>query len=180
LQDSRSKLTIRRFAADEWRAYRDLRLESLAESPDAFGSTLAIERERSDEQWQARLGASPETNLPLVALVQNRAIGLAWGRIEASAPDTAHVYQMWVRPADRRLGAGKKLIDEVISWARSRGLRRLELTMTSGNTPALRLYQRAGFTPVGEPVPVREGSGLLAQPMELVLTQDREAPGFQT
>jgi len=34
-------LKVREFLPDEWQTYRALRLRSLAESPDAFGSTLA-------------------------------------------------------------------------------------------------------------------------------------------
>ena len=35
--------TIRTFSPGEWRAYRDLRLRALTDSPDAFGRTLAEE-----------------------------------------------------------------------------------------------------------------------------------------
>src|SRR5262245_50792262 len=73
-----------RFSADEWRVYRDLRLRALADSPDAFGSTLAEETDRPDAEWARRLasGADSETNLPVVAEVQGGPIGLAWGRID--------------------------------------------------------------------------------------------------
>jgi hypothetical protein len=37
---------------------------------------------------------------------------------------------------------------------------------------AKRLYVRAGFTPIGEPEPLRPGAHLFVQPMQLVLTRD--------
>jgi hypothetical protein len=46
---------IRTFAENEWAIYKDLRLTALTESPDAFGSTLARELERSDADWASRL-----------------------------------------------------------------------------------------------------------------------------
>src|SRR6478672_7337242 len=39
----------------DWAAYRELRLRSLRESPDAYGSTYAFEADFSPELWQQRL-----------------------------------------------------------------------------------------------------------------------------
>jgi Acetyltransferase (GNAT) family len=95
--------SIRKFAADEWRRYRDLRLRARADSPDAFGSTLAAEAGYPDAEWARRLAASADVpvNLPLVAEMRGELVGLAWGRIVTSAPDVAALYQMWVAPAYR-------------------------------------------------------------------------------
>jgi hypothetical protein len=70
---------IRTFVPHEWSTYRDLRLRALADSPDAFGSTLAEEQDRSDAEWSRRLasGADSRSNLPLVAEVRGEPIGLA-------------------------------------------------------------------------------------------------------
>lgn len=161
--------SVRRFAPHEWRAYRDLRLRSLAESPDAFGSTLAAERDRPDAEWATRLAPS-ETDMPLIAEVDEEPTGLAWGRIEASARETAHLYQMWVAPAHRGRGVGWMLVDGVIQWARAAGVYSLRLCVTCGDTPATRLYARAGFIPTGLPAPLRPGAAVLAQSMYLPLS----------
>jgi GNAT superfamily N-acetyltransferase len=164
-------LTIRAFTADEWRVYRGLRLRALADSPNAFGSTLAEEEGRPDAEWSRRLasGADARSNLPLVAEVRGEPIGLAWGRIETSDPDVAALYQMWVAPSHRGLGAGQMLLEAVIAWARARNASYLDLGVTCGDSPARRLYERAGFKPMGEPQPLRPGSQLLGQPMRLAL-----------
>ena len=49
--------TIRALGADEWRVYRDLRVRALADSPDAFGRTLAEEDGRLDTEWSSRLAS---------------------------------------------------------------------------------------------------------------------------
>ena len=69
--------SVRRFLAEEWRTYKALRLGALADSPDAFGATLAGERIRSDAEWADRLGSGMDErwNLPLLAEIQS--IGLA-------------------------------------------------------------------------------------------------------
>jgi ribosomal protein S18 acetylase RimI-like enzyme len=76
---------------------------------------------------------------------------------------------MWVAPNHRRSGAGRMLLDEVIRWALAANVRWLMLGVTCGDTPAMRLYLRAGFTPAGEPEPLRAGSNVLAQSMRLEL-----------
>ena len=162
---------IRPFAAHEWGTYKDLRLRALADSPDAFGGTLAQEKNRSDAEWSNRLasGVDSRRDLPLVAELGKEPIGLAWGRIESSNLDVANLYQMWVAWKYRGIGAGQRLLEAVIAWARTTNASYLALVVTCGDSPARRLYARAGFEPVGEPEPLRPGSAILAQPMRLAL-----------
>jgi len=168
--------SIRTFAADEWRLYRDLRLRALADSPDAFGSTLVEEAGRPDDEWARRLASSADApvNLPLVAEMRGQLVGLAWGRIDTSKPDVAALYQMWVAPTHRGSGVGQKLLEAVIAWATARNAASLDLGVTCGDSPARRLYERAGFKPMGAPQPLRPGSTLLAQSMRLELRAGAE------
>jgi GNAT superfamily N-acetyltransferase len=163
--------SVRAFAAGEWRAYRSLRLRALADSPDAFGRTLAEEEDREDAWWSERLasGADSRLGLPLVAELLAEPIGLAWGRIDPAHCDVANLYQMWVDPTYRGRGAGGMLLDAVIAWATAANAHHLALGVRCGDTPAARLYARAGFRPVGEPEPIRSGSSLLGQAMQLEL-----------
>jgi GNAT superfamily N-acetyltransferase len=165
------QVNVRLFEPGEWRAYKDLRLQALAESPDAFGSTFAREAERTDAEWAYRLasGARSAWDLPLIAMLDACPIGLAWGKIETSHPEVANLYQVWVHPDHRKRGAGQLLLEAVIDWAKSRHAAVLELDVTLGYTPAARLYYRNGFRPVGEPVPLRPGAELLEQKMRLRL-----------
>ena len=164
-------LIIRRFSADEWREYRDLRLRALASSPDAFGSTYDEEVRRSDAQWVTRLavGAASPLDLPLVAEVDGTRVGLAWGKIEPPALGIAHLYQVWVDPAFRGRGVGGRLVEAIKVWANEAGAFMMHLTVTCGDSSAARLYRRAGFRPAGEPALLRPGSALLEQTMTLDL-----------
>ena len=163
--------TISSFAEHEWALYRDLRLRALGEAPDAFGSTFALEVTRSDAEWAVRLGNAMDARqqMPLVARLGSVAIGLAWVRIQESDASVAHLYQVWVAPECRRHGAGKSLLDAAVDWARGIGARQIELDVTCGDTPAMRLYVRAGFKPIGVPSPLRTGSTVLKQSMRLAL-----------
>jgi GNAT superfamily N-acetyltransferase len=162
---------IRCLAEHEWAIYKDLRLAALAESPDAFGSTFAKEAQRSDAEWANRLtsGVNSSWDFPIVAEIDRQPIGLAWGRIEESNPTVANLYQVWVHPNYRRLGTGQLLLEAVTTWATGKQAHFLELGVTRGDTPAMRLYTRAGFEPVGQPQPIRPGAELLGQRMQLKL-----------
>lgn len=54
-----------------------------------------------------------------------------------------------VSPGARRRGVGTALITHLFDAARARGICRIFLEMRRGN-PAIQLYQRFGFEPIGE------------------------------
>ena len=74
-----SVLNIRVLNKEDWAIYKDLRLLSLQDSPDSFGSTYEQEVQVSNEEWISRL--DPELcakyALPLMAELNGVAIGLA-------------------------------------------------------------------------------------------------------
>ncbi len=164
-------VSVRPFRAEEWASYRDLRLRALGDAPGAFGSTFEGESARPEQTWVERLAAATESELqfPLVAELQGEPVGLALGFIDPAEPEIANLFQMWVAPHARGRGCGSALLQAISTWARSTTARSLMLWVTCGNSSARRLYERAGFTPHGDPEPLRPGSTTLAQPMILTL-----------
>jgi len=161
--------SIRRLRAAEWRDYRALRLRALGDSPNAFGSTMEIEQAKPDEYWVDRLSSATASRrqLPLVAETSTGLVGLVWGWIDPSKPAAAHIFQMWVAPEVRNRGCGALLVDAVVAWAREAEATSVTLRATCGDTAAKRLYERAGFKPIGAPEPLRPGATIRVQPMEL-------------
>ena len=47
--------TVARLQGDEWTRYRDIRLRSLSDAPDAFWMTHAEEAAFGEERWRERL-----------------------------------------------------------------------------------------------------------------------------
>lgn len=170
MPSSCSPLTIRPFQANEWRAYRDLRLRALQEAPDAFCSTFAGARQIPDADWQARLAnIQSDRDYPIAALLADQPIAMAWATIDSSYPTHANLFQMWVAPECRGQGVGKQVVQAAIAWAIDRQLQSLHLSVTDGDTPARHLYESLGFVAVGELEPMRSGSGLMLQNMTLAL-----------
>lgn len=167
------RLAIRILGAHEWQAYRDVRLRSLADSPDAFGSTLAAEQERTPDAWAARLSAAAVSghDYPLIAELAGTAIGLVWAKVDATNSSLVNLFQMWVAPECRGRGIAARLLREAIEWARSRDASLVQLGVTCGDTAAVRLYVREGFREFGSPEPLRPGSPLLSQNMRLAIEE---------
>jgi GNAT superfamily N-acetyltransferase len=166
-----SDAAVRPLAAHEWQLYRALRLRALADAPAAFGSTLAEEEVRPDQDWAWRLhlGATRHGDRPLVAERDGTAVGLAWAKAAADDAALVNLFQMWVAPEARGHGAAAALLDATIAWARASGARAIELGVVCGNDAARRLYERAGFRDHGDPEPQRPGSSRMEQRMRLAL-----------
>ena len=166
------KITVRPFAQSEWREYRDTRLQALRDSPDAFGSVYETTSLLPDNEWIDRLARiSPQKDLPLAGLVESEFSAMAWARFDESEEKVAHLYQMWVSPRFRGNGLARKLLYTAMQWATSLGASAMILGVTCGDTPARKLYNSAGFEPIGIPEPLRPGSKLEVQTMKFVFTK---------
>jgi ribosomal protein S18 acetylase RimI-like enzyme len=144
-------MRIRELERREWTLFRELRLRALADSPDAFARRFVDEQAQPDAHW-IRLTESvtvPGGQIMLLAEEGGRSFGLVFGLLDKEQPKTGHVGGMWVEPEARGRGAGQALLRAAIEWARARELERLELWVTEGNRPAIRLYERMGFTATG-------------------------------
>ena len=65
------------------------------------------------------------------------------------AADEEELLLIAVRPEMRGRGLGQSLIDQLFAAAKARGVATIFLEMRRGN-PAIHLYQKAGFEPIGE------------------------------
>ena len=167
----KTAFSIRKLIASDWNIYRAIRLRALQDSPDAFAVTYAEQIDRTDQSWESRLAAAAQSanDLPLIAELDGAPVGLAWAKVDPADAGIVEVFQVWVAPQARGRGIAAALMRQAAAWARGRGARAVTLGVTSGDTPAVRLYRREGFREVGEAVPLRPGSPLLSQAMRLEL-----------
>lgn len=158
---------IRRVTVGEWRAYRDIRLAALLDTPDAFGGTYAESVVRSDEWWieRTRLAAESDEQALFVAWADS-AVGLAGTFFDE--PDWV-VIAMWVDPEHRGKGLGRRLLDAVVDFQRVHGATESVLGVVDGNDGARALYERYGYRDNGVANPLREGEPLIVREMRLAL-----------
>ena len=115
-------VSIRPARRDEWERVRELRLRSLKDAPDAFGSILEEELAYAESEWLAWIeGWEGATNVLYVAEFEDEWAGMAVGSRTAEET-SAHLYAMWVDPAWRTRGVGSSLVEDC-SGGRDRGTR---------------------------------------------------------
>jgi GNAT superfamily N-acetyltransferase len=163
--DVHMEFRIHRGTAEDWTAYREIRLRMLSEAPDAYGSSYAFEARFPEERWRERT-ANP---LNFMAYAPDgRLAGTATGL--PAADRTVDVVAMYVDPRYRGQGCAAMLLDAVAAAARDRGARRLVLHVTAGNEAADRSYTRYGFVPTGRSWPMARNPELTEVELALELT----------
>jgi ribosomal protein S18 acetylase RimI-like enzyme len=131
--------------------YREIRLDSLKESPESFLTTYEIERERSIEQIRKNLIVT-DSRFTLGAFMNNDLIGVVTFVRESNLKinHKGNVYAMYVSPKNRGQGIGKSLMIELVKRARTcSGLEQINLAVISNNTMAKKLYESIGFKVYG-------------------------------
>ena len=165
-------MEIRRIRADEWRELRGLRLRALLDTPDAFGSTYEQEAAEPDQTWRdwAAEGADGGDSFWALAIGEDAGsiVGMALGARHWYVEDAIGLFSMWVEPAFRGRGLGRRLVEAVVEWARTTERPRVVLSVNEANRTAIRLYGRCGFAPTGTRHPIREGSDVSAISMALL------------
>ncbi len=159
---ARADVDVRLVGPEAWELWRQGRLQALADSPDAFGSTYEREAAFTEREWRERLGPDSASVLGCAD-----GVPVAMGAAFVEADTWSHVVAMWVDPAWRRLGLSSRLLDVIVAWADERSLR-THLDVALGNDAARAAYERYGFVGTGETTPLRTGSSLLLERMVLV------------
>jgi GNAT superfamily N-acetyltransferase len=139
--------TVRRIDRADWSALRTIRLEALADAPQAFGSTLDGALRLTARQWRAKVTTSPY----FLAERSGAVIGMVSGGFNDQYPGTHWLYGMYVTPTERGSETAILLVKAVVEWARGDGGDELYLHVASEAPRARAFYERSGFTVTGEP-----------------------------
>jgi GNAT superfamily N-acetyltransferase len=140
------RIQIRRLLPADAASYRDVRLEGLRLSPEAFGSTFERENAQTLEWFAERLG-----NSDMFGAFHGTEIFGTAGILFGSGTKEAHkgrLVGMYVRPSSRRAGVGRRLVEAIIEFARGR-IELIQLSVVADNHEALRLYASLGFVEYG-------------------------------
>lgn len=143
---SDAPIEVRRLSPDEAPLYREIRLEGLGQDPDAFSSTLENERIQPLSFFAERLAGA----VVFGAFQGSELLGVAGFFVQVGLKH-AHkgtLWGMYVRPAARGAGVGRRLVEAVIDYARPR-VELIQLSVIAENPAARRLYARLGFEEYG-------------------------------
>ena len=144
-------MEVRVLNATDAADFQSLRLEALRESPTAFTSSYEEERATPLARVAERLAPTPN-GVVLGAFEEGVLIGLT-GIYRERLRKLAHkgvVWGVYVAPAFRNRGIGRRLLTEAIRQAAAMpGLKQLNLSANAANPGALALYESMGFERFG-------------------------------
>lgn len=151
--------TLHRMRAEDWTAFREIRLQMLRDTPLAYLETIDDALGHPDAEWLFRTTrAAAPGNIGVAAVgPEGTWVGVMNGFLPA--PDTAKLVGVWLHPEHRGPagGAATLMLDAVVRWAREEtGAERLVLLVHEDNLRAIAFYRRGGFVPTGhrEPYPL--------------------------
>jgi len=142
-------LSLRCLKSLEAVALRDLRHQAIREIPEAFGTPPEIELGKTAAHYRRQLlRMGIDRGELILGLWRERTlmgmVGL--GRREGAGGRHGLIYSMYVTPALRGQGWGRRLLDEAEHRMRSLWrIERFELCVEIHNTAARELYERAGY-----------------------------------
>ena len=143
--------------------------------PDELDSAVSVWREANvargaphgpERTARVRAKLSASDALVFVAL-RPGIVGMALaepGRFDDGAgepdPSLLHISMVFVHPSAQRTGVGLPLLLHVLDVARSLDYQHASVWTARDNTPARKLYERAGMVLTGKSAPLRSGTRL--------------------
>lgn len=139
-----TEITVRALGPSDWQIYRDVRLASLRDAPEAFASTASAEEAEPEQTWHDRMARATR----IVAEQDGRPVGVASvGDDDNGVEGSAEVFGVWVAPELRGTGLATQLIGEAASAASSRGRTQLAYWVGTDNARAVAFASGIGFRP---------------------------------
>lgn len=143
-------MIIRKLTAEDFVAFREIRMEMCGKHPEAFGQTpeevaaMTIERYRD---WVEPNDVFPQKYV-LAAFEADRLLATVGFRREELAKEKHRgwIWTVYVRPEARGQGISKRLVQQILDDVRTmEGLEMLTLTVALTQTSARTLYTSLGF-----------------------------------
>lgn len=131
----------------DWPLYREIRLEALLDSPQAFGSVYRDQVVKPESFWRDRLvqsSAGPGSWL-LFARLDGRIVGMIGAFTNPEEPGVATVVGVYVSPSARGKGIGRAMLQAILAVVFTAGIPTARLGVNSEQVPALSLYRSFGF-----------------------------------
>jgi ribosomal protein S18 acetylase RimI-like enzyme len=161
------RVDIRRLGPADHAAYRDLMLEAYARHPEAFTSSFEERARAPASFWEDRLRpGSAAPTVVLGAFANGSLVGTVAVAFESRERlrHKATLTAMYVQSRCRSRGLGEKLVKAALHNASGRDIRVIQLTVSEGNSSAVRLYERCGFKAFAiEPMAVMGPGGPIAK-----------------
>ena len=163
-------IAIRKITSVDAVAFKAVRLRALQDAPYAFGSTYEKESQYADSEWQDRVARmNSDRGAGFLAVDNEIECGIVGAFLDQDDVKRAHLVSMWTAPTHRQRGIGRLLVKEVLDWAHGRNAHTVLLMVTSKNEPAIRFYERLGFSKTGRTEPYPNDPAILEYEMSTTI-----------
>ena len=139
--------SVRKLAAADVPALRELRLESLRLHPECFGADLETEEVMTVADMAARLQGGVSFGGFVDEVLSGMVVFVKPHRRKTG--HTGELGAMYVRAGARGTGLADALVEAVIDEAVNK-VEQIKLTVNAENPPAIKLYERHGFRTIGK------------------------------
>lgn len=139
-------LAVRPLTAEDYEAFREIRLEALRLHPEAFAADPAQEAAMPKEQWLTRLASAVSFGGFADGALAGIAVFSRSGRPKLA--HTGDLGAMYLRQSARGSGLADRLIEALLAHAASE-VEQIKLTVNAENSRAVKFYQRHGFRTIG-------------------------------
>ena len=141
---------------DQWHRLREIRLNSLKDSPDAFGGTIEAESKMEKEDWEVKFATLD------FLIVSTDQVDIAIMSVEVLNGDhgaTCWIGGCWSDPRYRGQGALRALFDFLDEQTDLKNWGRQGLGVWADNEDAIAAYKAIGFSEAGEKKPSERQPG---------------------
>ena len=129
--------------------YRTMRLESLKRHPSAFSANFIEESKLAELMFEASIKTSDKSNFVIGAFINDNLVGICGfvSRNQYALKHTGTIIQMYVQEKYRGNDLGLQLTNKVVEDAlKLSQINNILLEVKKTNTPAIAVYDRAGFS----------------------------------
>jgi hypothetical protein len=99
-------MNVEKLSASDWIRFKAIRLASLQDSPDAFGSIYSEEYARPDSDWISQVNDL----LTFIGMIEGKDLGIVRVAFDDNDRKSCWLLSMWVSPSARGKGLGDLLI----------------------------------------------------------------------
>jgi ribosomal protein S18 acetylase RimI-like enzyme len=142
-----SKFIITPLKPDQWQEYKNIRLESLKNDPQAYFAAVLESVQKPDSYWRERLIEAQEGKKSwlLFAKEGNSIIGII-GAFIKEKEDIANIISLYVSVDSRRKGVSKLLMKSMLTvLEKNLTNKSIRLAVNVDQSPAINLYKSFGF-----------------------------------
>lgn len=161
-------ISVRKFDANDWQEYRDIRLEALLAHPNFFCPSKD-ETKFAAEDWKLRLAGKDSCTFGMYC--ENKLIGITGIVRNNTDREKAQMVASYIKPEYRRQGLSSFLYEARIKWAQEqKDIKYLFVDHFEDNESSKRAHQRFNFvfdSSYGETLPNGQSRKSLVYKLEI-------------